>query len=294
MRAKTPLIASALLLLFATFPEIGSADMIQPASLQPATASETLMLQGYSTSFSGFGVQNNSYSYPMLCPDCTTTQLATSSAHASGGSDPIVEAGESLSGQENLLDRPGPIGSSANVTYFFSVNGPAGATVPIIVSSEASADASTNLGAGLPSGFGAGASLFITHQTGSTYTPFYDAIVCAGNATNLVNSQCNTAVNAPDFFNVSQTLEVQPNDIYQVSLNAETTLLNIPLPNRSGGNNYTAGAGLDPTIVLAPGVGSDYSISFSPGLTSVPEPNYFALTVALTGVLLLTKRIVHS
>jgi hypothetical protein len=91
-------------------------------------------------------------------------------------------------------------------------------------------------------------------------------------------------------FNISQTLELQTDTAYTVTL---TTYADFEAFVGSGNpGNYDVSSFIDPTITLAT---SDpaYSLAFSPGITATPEPGSLALVatgLAGAGSLLRRKR----
>lgn len=220
---------------------------------------------------------NDNYaSYPVGSGSHTLTDsLGTVSGSSLLGSDPSVSGGFTASTLPADPYSPYnvPIGfdSESSMFYQFQVNGPAGQTVGIDISSIGTAQVST---IGNTFGYYLNATAYLSVFNDPS-APILTATACAG-ALSLVSDPCSAnSTSLSNNFNIAQVLYVQTDTPYYVNLYSSDSMETTSSPGGSG--SFSAFSSVDPSITLAT---SDpaYSLQFSPGLVgATPEPSTLIL-----------------
>jgi len=227
-------------------------------STKPPAASGFVSINGGSDFFGAFDA------YSVIPGGPLTLQASGDNAGGSGalvlGSDPSgLAAAQSLSGVG--------VQSQADLTYYFAVNGPSGASVPVDMIGALSTAAS---------GFNANAEAVLELYDSTSGTQVYEALACAATS-NVCNGVASSAT-------VSETIDVTSGDAMQVFIqnNAQADYVG------------TATATVDPTFVIDPTyleAHPGYTLTFGAGvISSAPEPRTWALMLVGLGGLGLALR----
>jgi len=206
-----------------------------------------------------------------------TESVGTVSGSSLIGTDPAVSGSftaTTLPPVVHLNNVPIGFDSESYLFYEFAVNGPAGQTVGVNISSIGNALVST-LSSG--TGYNLNATAYLSVFADPT-APIFTATACAGDPS-LVSDPCgSTSAPASGSFNIAQLLEIETNTPYFVNLFTSDSIETTGSAGATG--SFSASSSVDPTITLAT-TDPDYSLSFSPNLipdtAPVPEPSSLLL-----------------
>jgi hypothetical protein len=239
MRAVT-MVASALLLCCAFGDE---ASAITASSWNSSALCVGYSCLPFDSGYHPYSGGTASYTDPSGAVTVSATATVNSSTSPSFSAHGSGDVGSGLEGIATL-----------GFTYYMEVSGPAG-NVPIVVSASGSADGAHGL------------SQFFFDNDVVLYVKTFGGVT-----TDCVNSIC-TSSNS-NSFNVSQTLNVASNTVYQIEMDVGGSVF-------GSGTQFSDGS-IDPYFEFAPGFDpSGYSFIFSDGVGNGPAASATPLPAAL-------------